>query len=205
MKKLVVLLAVLVCYSTVHAQLFDFGLRGGISSTNVKVEDTDTWKEVDRESEFGYHVGIFARVNPPLIPLYVQPEVLFSKTGGTVTLENATEGERNLEYNFNRVDVPVLVGLKFGLFRINAGPTFNIITNAERKVGPGDFEDIKDDYKNATVGYQAGVGVDLGPLLVDLKYEGSLSKYGENVTIVGQPFETDQRNRQLILSLGIKL
>lgn len=206
MKKFIVLIAVLVCYGTAHAQLFNFGLRGGISSSNVKVEDTDTWKEVDRSSEFGYHAGLFFRINPPLIPLYVQPEVLFSSTGGTVSLDDVDnqDPEQELDFNFNRIDVPVLVGLKFGLFRINAGPTFNIITKAEKSVNAGDFEKIK-DYKNATIGYQAGVGLDIGPMLLDLKYEGSLSKYGESITIANQSFATDQRNRQLILSVGIKL
>jgi len=207
MKKLMLLFAMLVCYGSVHAQLFQFGLRGGVSSSQIKIDDTDTWRVDEEESEFGFHAGVFARIQPPLIGLYVQPELLFSSTGGTVTVEDVSNDVENqvLDYNFNRIDIPVMVGWKFGVLRLNVGPTFNVITKAERKVGPDDVVSIKDEYKNATIGYQAGAGLDLGPLLLDLKYEGSLSKYGESISLGGQQFATDHRNNQLILSVGIKL
>ncbi|MCK7531208.1 MAG: hypothetical protein MZV63_09280 [Marinilabiliales bacterium] len=44
--------------------------------------------------------------------------------------------------------------------------------------------DVKATYNKATFGYQAGVGFDLlKRLTVDVRYEGNLSKFGEEVMI----------------------
>lgn len=204
MKKILLAVAILAFYTSANAQLLSFGPRAGISSSTIKVDKPGTW-DVDRESAFGYHVGLFARVQAPVIGLYVQPEVLFSKTGGKIRFNNDTD-VKDVEYDFNRIDIPVLLGWRFGAFRLNAGPTFNFITkdDSKERINQDDFDDIEDDFKKSTVGYQAGLGFDLGKLLLDLKYEGSLSKFGDNVELFGEDFPTDQRNTQLILSLGYK-
>lgn len=207
MKKILLIVAIMASYTAANAQLFSIGPRAGISSSTIKVDDTDTW-EVDKESEFGYHLGLFARLQVPVIGLYVQPEVLFSKTGGRINFDDNDNDLHNaMELEFNRIDVPVLVGWKFGAFRVNAGPTFNFITKAEGTVNGQDFEEVDDKFKNSTVGYQAGIGFDLGKLLLDLKYEGNLSEITDDNTIdlAGEEFQGDYRSSQLILSLGFKL
>jgi hypothetical protein len=62
-------------------------------------------------------------------------------------------------------------------------------------------EDIKSGYKDATIGYQAGVGLDLWNLVIDAKYEGNLSTFGDELF----GFPTDQNNNQWIVSVGFKL
>ncbi len=61
---------------------------------------------------------------------------------------------------------------------------------------------IEGAYKGMTFGYQAGIGFELGALLLDVKYEGSLSQFGESITIGGEEFKFDQRLSQVIFSLG---
>ena len=65
-----------------------------------------------------------------------------------------------------------------------------------------DNYDIEQEFSAATLGYQAGVGLELANLLVDVKYEGNLSKLGDGVTIAGRDYSFDQRMSQWILSVG---
>jgi opacity protein-like surface antigen len=66
--------------------------------------------------------------------------------------------------------------------------------------------DVKENYQKATVGYQAGVGIDLGKtVIIDLKYEGNLGKFANSVNIGNQTFNTDLRSSQWILSMGFNL
>ncbi|MCA1746501.1 MAG: hypothetical protein LC655_02305, partial [Bacteroidales bacterium] len=54
-----------------------------------------------------------------------------------------------------------------------------------------------------TWGFQAGVGVDLFKrLAIDLRHEGSLSKYGESFTVDGISHNFDARPTQYIVTLG---
>ena len=60
-------------------------------------------------------------------------------------------------------------------------------------------------YRNATIGYQAGVGFDLFKRLTfDAMYGGSLAKkFGDAVTIDGQTFTLDSSEPTFMLSLGL--
>src|SRR5690606_40063664 len=73
-------------------------------------------------SKLGYHVGLFARLGGNF--LYLQPEVLYTNTGGKFEERVQGVGEVKYEATFNRLDVPVLVGLKFA-------------RSDERRVGKG--------------------------------------------------------------------
>ncbi len=50
-------------------------------------------------------------------------------------------------------------------------------------------------YRNSTLGYQAGAGVDIGPITADLRYEG-------NLTDINPDF--GQRQNLWALSVGFK-
>jgi hypothetical protein len=41
--------------------------------------------------------------------------------------------------------------------------------------------------------------------MIDLKYEGSLSKFGDNIATSGQNFVTDARPSQWLLSIGYQV
>ncbi|SFT99224.1 Outer membrane protein beta-barrel domain-containing protein [Algoriphagus locisalis] len=194
MKKLILSLALMAFALTGYSQGFSFGPKVGLSQTKLDLK-SDDFKNGD--SKFGYHVGLFARIG--LGPLYLQPEILYAQTKGEFSFNDGT-GEEMYESNFNRLDIPVMVGLKFfKLLRVQAGPIASINMDSQLKDAADMVQNA--DYKNATIGYQAGLGVDIGNLIVDAKYESSLGNISG--TIAG--FETDQRVNQWILSVGFKL
>lgn len=198
MKKLILTLALAFIGFSASAQ-FTLGPRVTLISSNLDLREEIANVEAG-DAEFGFQYGLFARVQVPVIGLYVQPELLFSKTESTIT-----SGAQNVDLSFNRVDVPIMIGGKIGPLRINAGPALSFLTSAESDVA-GAVLDIKDNYSSTTVGFQAGIGVDILKFVIDLKYEGSLSeKFGESITVGGNSFATDERANQIVLGIGFKL
>lgn len=198
MKKLILTLALAFIGFSASAQ-FTLGPRVTLVSSNLDLrEEIANVKAGD--AEFGFQYGLFARFKVPVIGLYVQPELLFSKNESTIT-----SGAQDVDLSFNRVDVPVMIGGKIGPLRINAGPSFSFLTNAESDIA-GTVADIKDNYSSTTVGFQAGLGLDLLKFVFDLKYEGSFGdNFGDALTVAGNSFATDERPNQIVFGIGFKL
>ena len=198
MKKLVLVLLVFLGSLTAHAQKNGFGLKGGLSSTQVNFEADQL---VPSNAQLGYHLGVFARFGG--IGFFVQPEVLFTQTSGKFKLElppASSTSPANYEAKFNRLDVPVMAGFRIlKIIRVMAGPIASFNINSSLKEAGTTVQNI--DFKKATLGYQTGVGVDLGNLTFEGKYEGGLSKFTENVG----SYTTDNRINQWVLSIGFKL
>jgi hypothetical protein len=86
------------------------------------------------------------------------------------------------------LSVPLLLGHSFGTkdlnFRLMVGPVYTYTFNSDKT---GDFSDQFNaayndfgQYKSSTIGFQAGGGVDIGPVTADLRYEGGLTKINPN-------------------------
>jgi hypothetical protein len=198
MKKLVLVLLVFLGSLSAYAQKNGFGLKGGLSSTQVNFEGDQL---VPSDAQLGYHLGVFARFGG--IGFFVQPEVLFTQTSGKFKLElppASSSSPANYEAKFNRLDVPVMAGFRLlKIIRVMAGPIASFNIDSSLKEAGTTVQNI--DFKKATLGYQTGVGVDLGNLTFEGKYEGGLSKFTENVG----SYTTDNRINQWVLSVGFKL
>ena len=149
----------------------------------------------------GYHLGVFARFGG--VGFFVQPEVLFTQTSGKFKLELppiSSISPPQYEAKFNRLDVPIMAGFRMlKIVRIMAGPIASFNIDSSLKDAGTTVQNI--DFKKATLGYQTGVGVDLGNLSIEGKYEGGLSRFTENVG----SYTADNRLNQWVLSVGIKL
>jgi hypothetical protein len=96
----------------------------------------------------------------------------------------------------------LLVGARFGPgslnFRIMAGPVYTSVLSTSESISQN-FSNAYDDfghYRNSTLGYQAGVGVDIGALTADLRYEGNLTDINPSY---------GQRQNLWALSVGFKI
>jgi hypothetical protein len=198
MKKLVLVLLVFLGSLSVYAQKNGFGLKGGLSSTQVNFEGGQL---VPKDAQMGYHLGVFARFGG--IGFFVQPEVLFTQTSGQFRLElppMSSTSPVQYEAKFNRLDVPVMAGFRLlKIIRVMAGPIASFNINSSLEQAGTTVQNI--DFKKATLGYQTGVGVDLGNLTFEGKYEGGLSRFTENIG----SYTADNRLNQWVLSVGFKL
>jgi hypothetical protein len=210
MKKLFVIVLTVFMALPVFSQL-KFGLKAGLSTTNLKMEDLKTLTsgntqytvEALKGANYGFHGGAFMRLS--FLGMYVQPELLFASRTDEYTVVDLSNPTTELirKQQFNRIDIPIMVGMHLGPVRLNAGPSANLLINSPKDLI--DHPDFKAMYSNLTFGYQAGLGVDiLKKLTIDLRYEGSLQKYQtkiENAT--GTTFKLDDRPNAFLLSVGI--
>jgi hypothetical protein len=175
------------------------GIKAGLSSTKI---DFKSKQFVPSDAQTGYHVGLFGRFGGA--GFFVQPELLFTQTSGEFAfIPNGSTGgsaPENYKAEFNRLDIPVMMGFRFlKIIRIMAGPIASINIDSELKNAVSTVDNAK--FKDATFGYQAGLGVDIGALTVEGKYEGGLSKVTENIG----SFNTDNRLNQWVLSVGFRI
>jgi hypothetical protein len=203
MKKVILISCIVIAASvTAMAQLpnFAFGIKGGANFSKLKTVDNLT----DENSIVGYHVGIFTRLG--VAGLYLQPELyLGSKGNNFIKIEDTSgnEVQANGKVRFTTLDLPLLIGTKIGPSKLNlrfmAGPVASFVIN-ENTTFDSAYRNISDfgNYKKQNWAYQAGAGVDVGNLTVDLRYEGGLSN-------VSRSNEYNQKQNLVHLSLGIKL
>jgi hypothetical protein len=208
MKKLIfIIVASLFIVQVSDAQIFKYGIKAGIGFSSIKMDEvtgisdgSDVYDLVTGEGVMGYHVGIQTRIKVAM--LVIQPELYFNTGGGS--LEQVVDGGATevLNVNFNRIDIPVLVGVKLGPARLNVGPVGSFVLSETT-----DLTDIEPDFEmftsSMTWGFQAGIGLDISKLSLDARYEGSLSALGETFAVGGADFPLDARPSQWIISLGI--
>ncbi len=203
MKKLIVLLFAFLLAFPAFSQV-NLGIKAGAATSTVPTYDLSSGSnniEALKDAAWGFHAGVFLRLS--LLGVYLQPEVVFASNTYEYNVTQGSNPTELLKQTFNRLDIPVLLGLKIGPIRINAGPAAAIqIGTPKALIEDPDFESL---YKGATFGYQAGIGFDLfKKLTIDARYGGSLSeKFGDAVTIGGQTFALDQRQPSFIVSLGL--
>ena len=213
MKKLFAILYVILVSIPAFSQL-KFGLKAGVSTTSLSMPSIKTilannnTYTVDAltAAKYGFHGGAFVRLT--LFGFYIQPELLFSTRTNEYTVSNTTTPSSVTSYvakqSFNRLDLPVMLGLKLGPIRLNAGPTGSLLINSPKALISN--PDVKNNYSKMTFGYQAGLGFDLlGRLTFDLRYEGSLKKYQNQIQNLAGTTKVnlDDRPNAFLLSLGL--
>lgn len=197
MKKSILLGCMLLAAVTTFAQLpsFHLGLKTGVNMSSLK------GNVGDESNRLGYQAGVWARVGGA--GFYVQPEVYLGSKGGEFgsIQQDGTTYEGDAKVNFTTLDIPVLIGNKFGFdklnFRIMAGPVVSFLLNKDSKENYAVATDF-DNYKNQTIGLQTGGGVDLGNLSFDLRYEKGLSN-------IDKSGKYDQKQNLWHLSLGYRI
>lgn len=159
--------------------------------------------------EMGYHFGAFARVK--LLGIFIQPELVFSHAEAAIDFREANAaGElrsSTASVKYNNFDIPVLVGIKLGPARFNLGPVASFKLDPKVEGAKGQVEENLNSFSSATelatFGGQVGLGIDiLKKLTIDIRYEFPLSKLGDQVTIGDNSFNTDQRQTQVLASIG---
>jgi len=199
---------------------FHFGGKIGMNASSLKVIESaskmDSIKKVDFRQFYGFHGGIWARLD--IKKFYVQPELLFSMKGVQYDITkvdpNNVEGTaiKGVKITLNNIDVPILLGyylvdLPLFKLRVNAGPIASFIIGGNQSKLDEVTQAVKDKdvnslYKTANWGYQAGVGADIANLTLDLRYEGSLSRYQLDMGNFAQL----KQNLQLFqISIGYKI
>ena len=179
-------------FKSLQSKRFFFGVRAGVNLSQLQTNTvnfseglsglgnvTGTLIKANEANYTGWTGGVWMRIGHRF---YIQPELLVSAKGGKISfMKYGYVGApvSVVEASYTSFDVPVLVGLKLGPVRINAGPVASlaISENAAFKDAIKQYSSqiTSELFKQATFGYQAGVGVDLGSLNLDLRYQSSFT------------------------------
>jgi hypothetical protein len=169
------------------------GIKGGLNyNANGDYYDSITDTSEDPTSAIGYHIGIFGKIGDKF---FLKPELMYTKT---------TSEYENGNFELQRLDAPVLVGLKvLGPVSVFAGPAFQYILDSEFENAT--ISDIENDF---TVGLNFGVGLNFNSIGIDLRYDRGFSDNESKIVVNNSSVSNDRidtRAEQLILSISVKL
>ncbi len=201
MKKLFSICFIMVGVFAAQAQTLDFGLKAGLNFSELS--NTIPTQFSSSNNATGFVAGAYGRVG--ILGFFAQPELLYSQRKGAYT--STVDGSAVVN-TLSYIDVPVLFGYKLLFARFNIGPSFQFLMSANQEASDAakDPNFSKDNFNSSVVGYQAGVGVDLSRLSVDLRYDGGLSDLGKEVTsATGQKIDYSTRASMWQLTVGFKL
>ncbi|WP_428656179.1 porin family protein [Runella sp.] len=219
MKKLIIVF-LLLSANNLWAQSkwkIQLGVRGGVNLAQLHTGNFVAERRVNgrlladniKESfktRTGYVAGGYVRIGGKF---YLQPEVILSAKGGSINiLRDATDPSDDvIEINYTNIDVPLLLGYRLGPVRISAGPlaSFNVRSGQSLNEAIKSYTDTgtANAFKNAYYGYQAGAGLDIGKLSLDVRYEGSLSDV--SFVDLSNQVNFSQKANLWQITLGIRL
>ncbi|HRO08283.1 MAG TPA: hypothetical protein PK047_05405 [Saprospiraceae bacterium] len=200
------------CLSLMHsasAQL-EIGIKAGVSSYDLAnkgllVKDgNENFQWTILDAGYGHHFGVYTRLT--LLGLYVEPAMLFNSS--TVNYNLKTYGERGVfnvlrQDTYHGLDMPVLAGFKIGAMRFQGGVVGHLFVG-----NAGELLDIKgysQKFKTGTFGWQAGTGIDVWRLRLDLVFEGNFSNFGNHIRINGYNYAFSETPSRLMLTAGFRL
>lgn len=201
MKRFLLLLTLLPGVATAQfgGKFFSFGLKVGANFSQLKTLEFQTPRLTSGGVPFlngGSIVYDFFRSNDKRTTgivggaylrfgrgFFVQPELLISSKGGSFDIVQTGLATQQVNVKFTTFDIPLLIGFKLGPLRVNAGPMASLTVSEDKNLKDSfkqyTTQPIGDTFKQATFGYQAGAGISLLGLQLDVRYEGNLSDLSE--------------------------
>lgn len=181
------------------------GIKFGISTPDVHPKDFFVSNEHGvqyyhifvEKARYGIHGGAFLQIQ--LGGFFLQPEVLYNSTKFDYRIDSLGTS-RLFTDTYRNVDFPLMLGLKSGPLRIGGGPVGHLFIDSDS--GFSKYEGFDAFIEDLTWGWQAGLGLDVWKLHVDVRYEGNFSKLGDQITFFGKDFDFATNNNRLIASLG---
>ena len=170
-----------------------FGIKAGYTTNQQKIDYKALLNaETIKKNASGFNAGIVARVDFPLLPIYVQGELLYDW------------GLNPTSVTTNNFSVPVLVGVGIGSsnfvkVRANVGPVFNLVSTAKFS-NVENVADLENMFRKQTVTWTAGIGVDLFNIMVDIRYNGVFSK--KDIANIGDLASINTRPTSWTFTIG---
>lgn len=153
--------------STLSFSQFEIGIKTGLSSTDLSPESIlinngDNTTEISiAQANYGFHFGLYTRVC--IANIFIEPSFLFNSNSVDYKLDEQIFDTGIISSikseTYNNLDIPLMVGMKLGFFRIQAGPVAHIFINSASELTAIDGYSQK--FKDATYGLQGGIGLDI--------------------------------------------
>lgn len=210
MKHVNYLLLCLLLVSTqqISAQL-SIGFRGGVSTTSLNDQvlsildqnGIDNLRLGVKNARYGVHAGLIMQAK--LGKFLLQPEVLLNSNKIDYQLRDLSSTFDTLfSEKYQYLDIPLLFGINYKPFRFMAGPVGHIFLQSATDLK--NFDGYQQDFASLSLGWQAGLGIDLWKIMIDLRYEGNFNRYGDHFNFFGKTYIFSQQANRLLFSLGYR-
>ena len=170
---------------------FRIGIKGGVNLARLETDGLVTLNgavikdqlQASLDTKQSYVGGIYARLGRKI---FIEPEVLVSTKGGSIYVPGLSQTK---QFTFTNIDVPVLLGFRWKIFHVMAGPVASytlktdtelndLINRVTTKSGSTAAIAAKTSFS-----YQVGGGIDLLGFTLDVRYEGNLSQLTKTLPI----------------------
>lgn len=179
---------------------FSWGIRGAISQSRINTPEASIVRispsgtplltngriiRDDLVSNTGFVTGFNAAIFARLVrgSFYFQPEVVYAQKGGKFDFLNSDGNLVNrVEAQFNTIDFPFLLGIRFRQARVFAGPlasyALNMNDNFSNSLKPYTNDPLSSDFfKKPILNGVAGIGFEFGTFFLDARYESGFGRY----------------------------
>ena len=204
MKKVFLMISLAFAFSQTSTAQLDFGVKAGLNYNSESIQSVSEDVFTGAESKTGYHAGIWLRFKLPIIGFYLRPELVYTNLENELLYKiTPTQTTQPTSYNFQKIDLPVLIGKKFfGIGNVFAGPSFQYILNSDFSLDT--ITDVDTD--GFSVGLQFGAGIELGNLGIDVRWERGLNAIESTfLNAINERVTFDTRVNQIIIGLSYKL
>lgn len=199
--------ALLTFASTANAQFFSLGLKGGLNSQLNQQNDIHIGSPNDADfnlgikgRNFGTQFGGYMRFGKRI---FVQPEVMFNSNKTTYVIGESSVGEVLKNEKYQYLDIPVLMGIKLGPVRLQAGPVGHYFLKSTSELT--DISGYQARFKEMTWGWQGGLNIGTRRVSVDLRYEGNFSKQADHLNFFGTQYHFSDAPSRLIVGLNFAI
>ena len=192
-------------------QIGDMGITGGLNFATLGGSKAPNMSIITQ-----YAAGVFIEINLPLLPISIQPEVLYSVKGSkigpnAVLLANEMSSPNKVTTSY--IDIPILV--KYYLSSpvikpfIFVGPSIGFLVSAKEEAtsfGLGTSQEKEIDVKNQTTsidfGAVVGVGAKIPLVVVNLTLD---ARYNFGFTSTDKINPINIYNRVIAVYLGVAI
>lgn len=171
---------------------FRIGIKGGVNLARLETDGLVTLNgavikdqlQASLDTKQSYVGGIYARLGRKI---FIEPEVLVSTKGGSIYVPGLSQTK---QFTFTNIDVPVLLGLRWKIFHVMAGPVASYTLKTDTELNDL-INLVTTKYTGTTAqiaaktsfSYQVGGGIDLLGFTLDVRYEGNLSQLTNTLPI----------------------
>ncbi len=205
MKYLFLLFLLIISY-TINAQQIGGGLKFGIDQT-YDLKLTPTFKSntelvlMNLSPKFEGHLGVWMRASSEYF--FFQTELLLHKTDERYLLGKLGRNTTQIKFSEHRyfLELPLIVGSTYRSLEFYTGVAPRVSINTPQNLAY--WFDLQRCNEPLYLKYMVGVGLKLGSLRVDLRYNNQLLSYHDCITVDNHAFQAVDHIERI--SIGVTL